>query len=32
MRPSKPGQIVKYHTPFLDEDSDQLDVVNEIFF
>ena len=30
MKPTSPGQIVKYHTPFPDEDPDQLYVVLEI--
>lgn len=32
MRPTKIGQVVKFHTPFPDEDPDQLYVVKEIFF
>jgi hypothetical protein len=32
MRPSKIGQVVKFHTPFPDEDPDQLYVVLEIYF
>lgn len=32
MRPFKPGQIVKFHTPYPEEDPDQLYVVSEIFF
>ncbi|MDD3945132.1 MAG: hypothetical protein PHS38_10510 [Bacteroidales bacterium] len=30
MRPNKPGQITKFHTPLPDEDPDQLYVVIEI--
>lgn len=30
MKPTRPGQIVKYHTPFPDEDPNQLYVVLEI--
>lgn len=32
MRPTKIGQVVKFHRPFTDEDPDQLYVVKEIFF
>jgi len=32
MRPTKIGQVVKFHTPLPDEDPDQLYVVKEIFF
>jgi hypothetical protein len=32
MRPTKIGQVVKFHTPFPDEDPDQLYVVIEIVF
>jgi hypothetical protein len=32
MRPTKIGQVVKFHTPLPDEDPDQLYVVNEIIF
>ncbi len=31
MRPVKTGQIVKFHTPFSDEDTDQLYVVLELY-
>ena len=30
MKPNKPGQVVKFHTPLPDEDPDQLYVVLEI--
>lgn len=31
MKPIKRGQIVKFHTPYEDEDSNQLYLVHEVF-
>jgi hypothetical protein len=32
MKPNKPNQIVRFHSPLVDEDPNQLYVVVEIFF